>query len=68
MTTETYGDLHDYDTGDYIRPATAAERDASRRAAECDGGAGVIRVTTDGRILEQHQDARWEARRCYVEE
>ena len=45
------GDLTDYDTGEAIRPATAEERAASIRAAEHDGGAGVIDV--DGR-------------RCYV--
>lgn len=48
----TYGDLHDYRTGRYIRPATQDERDASCRAAESDGGAGVIEVC---------------GRRCYVE-
>jgi hypothetical protein len=47
-TNETnHGDLHDYTSGSYIRPATEAERDASRAAAESDGGAGVILV--DGR-------------------
>ena len=47
-TSETnHGDLHDYTTGDYIRPATAAEQAASVTDAESDGGAGVIDV--DGR-------------------
>lgn len=50
---ETYGDLHDYATAEWIRAATRDERDASREAAESDGGAGVIDV--DGRS-------------CYVEE
>lgn len=44
-TTKTYGDLMDYTTGDYIRPATEAERDESRDA----GPEGVIRV--DGRSV-----------------
>ena len=39
---EDYGDLHDYHTGEYIRPATRDERDASYAAAKRDGGAGVI--------------------------
>jgi hypothetical protein len=38
------GDLHNYATGAYLRPATVAERDASAAAAEVDGGAGVILV------------------------
>ena len=50
-TTDTHGTLHDYDTGEALRPATAEEADASREAAARDGGAGVIDV--DGR-------------RCYV--
>lgn len=52
-TTNTYGDLMDYSTAKTIRPATQSERDASREAAESDGGAGVILV--DGKS-------------CYVEE
>jgi len=44
-TNETnYGDLMSYSTASYIRPATEAERDASRAAADHDGGAGVIDV------------------------
>lgn len=45
------GDLHDYETGDFLRRATHDEAASSRKAATLDGGAGVIRV--DGR-------------RCYV--
>lgn len=45
--------LHDRDTGEAIRPATASELAASIEAAEHDGGAGIISV--DGR-------------RCYVME
>jgi hypothetical protein len=48
-----YGELHDYTTGQHIRPATEDEQQDSREAAESDGGAGVIDV--DGR-------------RCYVED
>jgi hypothetical protein len=46
-TNENHGSLHDYQTGAYIRPATADERAESVEAAEHDGGAGVILV--DGR-------------------
>ena len=45
------GALHDYEGGDYLRPATSAEAAESIAAARADGGAGVIAV--DGR-------------RCYV--
>lgn len=44
--------LHDYESGDALRPATSSEAAESRAAAEHDGGAGVI--LADGR-------------RCYVE-
>ena len=44
-----YGDLHDYGTGAFLRPATAAEQAASLEAAEVDGGAGVIEI--DGRSV-----------------
>lgn len=37
-------DLHNYETGDYIRPATEDEAKASERASHLDGGAGVILV------------------------
>lgn len=40
------GELRDYDTGEYIREATPAERMASIDAASWDGGGGVI--TVDG--------------------
>lgn len=38
---EEYGDLHDYHTGEYLRPATQAERDESRAS----GPEGVILVS-----------------------
>jgi len=43
----TAGDLHDYATGEYLRPATQAERELSDDAQRLDGGCGVI--TVDGR-------------------
>jgi hypothetical protein len=52
-TTQTTGDLMDYTTAETIRAATPQETQASREAAQRDGGAGVI--TVDGR-------------RCYVQE
>ena len=38
----TCGELYHYTTGDQLRPATASEERASERAAQYDGGAGVI--------------------------
>lgn len=58
--------LYDYTTGDYIRNATAAEAAASEQAAEYDGGAGVILITDDGEIIEQHEQGNRSARSCYV--
>jgi len=43
MNTTT-ATLHDYKTGEAIRPATTAELSASIEAAKTDGGAGVIVV------------------------
>lgn len=45
--TTSSATLHDYKTGEAIRPATQAELTASIEAASMDGGAGVI--TVDGR-------------------
>lgn len=50
--TTTHGDLHDYTTGEYIRPATAAEKAASDAEVAAGHPEGVI--TVDGRS-------------CYVE-
>lgn len=47
VAVEDHGTLHDYRTGDSIRPATAMEAQASEAAAAHDGGSGVIEV--DGR-------------------
>lgn len=52
-STGDHGTLHDYQTGDCIRPATEHEAAASSVAADYDGGTGVIDV--DGRS-------------CYVQE
>lgn len=38
------GDLHDYQSGMYIRPATLAQAEASAAAALVDGGHGIILV------------------------
>lgn len=43
-----YGDLMLYDTGEYLRPATAAEQRDSTMAAGGRDGSGVISV--DGRL------------------
>jgi hypothetical protein len=70
MTTyETnYGDLCDYQTGAYMRPATREQRDASRAAAECDGGAGVILVDERWQVIDADARDADEAVRCYVSE
>jgi hypothetical protein len=44
MPKPKYGDLHDYASGRFIRPATEREQAESREAARWDGGAGVIVV------------------------
>ena len=67
-TTMTYGDLHDYATGEYLRPATKEERTASRDAARSDGGSGVILVDSEGDILRCDDRGADDARRCYVQE
>jgi hypothetical protein len=40
--------VHDYQTGDVLRPATEDELRSSIDAAQRDGGAGVIEI--DGRL------------------
>lgn len=56
-----HGTLRNYLTGEIIRPATEAELECSRRAAQRDGGAGVIEVDVlDGEHLEPVS--------CYAEE
>lgn len=41
---KSHGSLRNYKTGDFIRPATAKELQASKRAAKNDGGSGVVVV------------------------
>jgi hypothetical protein len=48
--TMNYGDLHDYRTGAYIRPATREELLESIEAAELDGGAGAFELE-NGRVV-----------------
>lgn len=44
--------LMNYDTGEFIRTATDAEWEASKSAAETDGGTGVITVEIDGKDVD----------------
>jgi len=62
------GDLLDYYTGAYMRPATEAERNASREASKYDGGAGVILLDADSAILAADDAGADDAARCYVSE
>lgn len=50
--------LHDYETGEVIRRATAAELKASKEAAFRDGGAGVITVTLSATAQMRVDDFR----------
>lgn len=64
MTTiqSTYGDLHDYQTGDYIRPATREDREASDAEVAAGRQEGVIPV-------DWRAEGGWQGenfRRCYV--
>ena len=52
-TPATTASLHDYQTGEFIRPATTSELEESIEAAEHDNGAGVIDVN---------------GRRCYAQD
>ena len=45
--------LHDYETGEVIRHATAAELKASKEAAFRDGGAGVISVNLSEALIRK---------------
>jgi len=40
----SYGSLHLYKTGEFLRPATKEESEASIEAAKADGGRGVFYV------------------------
>lgn len=46
INDQDHGTIHNYKTGEAIRPATAIEEAESKAAAERDGGSGVI--TVDG--------------------
>lgn len=61
---DEYGDLHDYHSGEYLRPATEAERDASRAA----GPEGVILIGDDDELMRPDDRGADDARRCYVQE
>ena len=73
MSAQEFGspsaDLMDADTAEYIGRATAAQVEASDRAAEKDGGAGIILVDANGDVCPE---GSWEAqspgvRRAYTE-
>ena len=59
-----YGDLHDYHSGEYLRPATQDERDESRAA----GPEGVILIGAGGELMRADDRGSDDARRCYVQE
>lgn len=44
------GDLYDYRTGDYLRPATEDEERRSMEAAKTDGGAGAIEIVDPAKV------------------
>ena len=50
--------LHDYETAEVIRHATAAELKASKEAAFRDGGAGVIEIELNARALRKANKER----------
>ena len=66
MSTHT---LMDADTAEPIGPATPEQIDASADAAAKDGGAGIIVVGDDSRVIPAGGWRRGdEGRRCYTEE
>jgi len=60
---DAFGDLHDYNTAEFIRPATSDERDASR-----DAPSGVILIDSEGNGVDETDRNASDARRVYVEE
>lgn len=59
-----YGNLHDYFSSEFIRPATLAERDASRKAYE-----RMIMIDVDnGNLVPEGDFKAKEVRRCCVVE
>lgn len=63
-----FGDLMEYDTAQYLGPATEEQLDASQAAAFRDGGAGVILVDDAGRVLRADDPDASGTRRCYVQD
>jgi hypothetical protein len=61
-TTNTYGDLHDYSTGEYLRPATKAELTKSLEAAFDGSGEGVFKL--DGRAVYVEGESHEAHRAC----
>jgi len=55
-------DLHDYDTNERIREATAEEAEESRQRLN-----GVFALSADGRVLREDETSR-DDRRVYVME
>lgn len=50
--------LYDYDSGQDLGLATPAQVQASEKAANTDGGAGVILVNSEGTVIS---DGSWDA-------
>lgn len=62
----TMATLRSYETGDEIRSATAEELRESIEASRVDGGAGVITVDVDGRLVRAYVEGRLSWRDCQV--
>lgn len=62
QTTEAH-DLYDYETADYIGPATEAQIAASRAAAEKDGGVGAFIIDSDGDVVKPGEQT-YDVDRC----
>ena len=60
------GDLRDYNTGDYLGPATTEQAQESVLAAQYDGGAGVFIIDEDGDVVPDDRDDGT-GRRVYVQ-
>jgi hypothetical protein len=56
-TEISFGDLHRYHDGSFLREATEEEREDSRTAATIDGGVGAFTAMVDGEEVT-----------CYVQE
>ncbi len=62
------GDLLEYRTGARMAAATREHRDASRVAAKVDGGAGVILIDEQWRLVDPASAGAGDAVRVYVSE